>query len=186
MNESNAKKLTVSGVWHQGRAVVRARWYLRDADQLGYGVRVWGAPIVRNSGRLIVGERVRMVSTVAPIELAVGSRGVLEIGDGTYINYGTSIGASLSVRIGKNCSLGTHSTLIDNDFHSLDPDRRNETPPSAPIVLGDNVWLGLRVIVLRGVTIGEGSVIGAGSVVTRDVPPRTLAVGQPARPVRSL
>jgi acetyltransferase-like isoleucine patch superfamily enzyme len=173
-------------ILHEGPAVLRARWHLRSAERLGRAVRVWGTPIVHNYGTLLIGDRVRLVSTVAPIEIGVGSNGTLELGEGTYINYGTSIGATLSIRIGKNCSIGTHSTLIDNDFHSLDPEHRNDTPPSAPIVLEDNVWLGLRVIVLRGVTIGKGSVIGAGSVVTRDIPERCLAAGQPARVIRSV
>jgi maltose O-acetyltransferase len=76
--------------------------------------------------------------------------------------------------------------LMDNAFHRLEPERRNEVPPSAPIVIGNNVWLGARTIVLPGVTIGHDSVIGAGSVVTRDVPPRTLSAGVPARPIKNL
>jgi len=75
---------------------------------------------------------------------------------------------------------------MDNDFHRLEPERRNERPDSAPIILEDNVWLGARVIVLKGVTIGEGSVIGAGSVVTKDIPPRSLAVGMPAKVIKTL
>ncbi len=167
-------------------AILRGRWYLRDADRVGLGVRIWGTAVVRNYGTLWIGDRVRIVANLLPVELAVGRGARLEIGNGTYINYGTSIGATLSIRIGANCSIGTNSTLIDNDFHSLDPEHRNEVPPSAPIVLEDNVWLGLRVIVLRGVTIGQGSVIGAGSVVTRSIPPRSLAAGQPARVIRAL
>jgi acetyltransferase-like isoleucine patch superfamily enzyme len=56
---------------------------------------------------------------------------------------------------------------------------------SKPIILEDDVWLGARVIVLKGVTIGQGAVIGAGSVVTRDIPPHSVAVGQPARVVKT-
>jgi maltose O-acetyltransferase len=177
---------SIAKLHHAGSALLRARWHLRAANRVGHGVRLWGRPIVHNKGTLVIGDRVRLVSHVAPIELRVSEHAELEIGDRTYINYGTSLGATLSIRIGKNCSIGTYVTLIDNDFHSLDPERRNVTPPSAPIVLEDNVWLGLRVIVLRGVRIGTGSVIGAGSVVTRDVPARTLAAGQPARVIRSL
>jgi maltose O-acetyltransferase len=68
----------------------------------------------------------------------------------------------------------------------MEPERRNEMPASAPIVLEENVWIGIRAIVLRGVTIGQGSVIGAGSVVVNDVPPRSLAAGVPARVIRTL
>jgi maltose O-acetyltransferase len=76
--------------------------------------------------------------------------------------------------------------MMDNDFHSLEPEKRQVKPPSAPIILEENVWLGARVIVLRGVTIGKGSVIGAGSVVTKDIPPGVLAAGSPARVIRKL
>ncbi len=62
-----------------------------------------------------------------------------------YINYGCSIGATLSVSIGDNCSIGSHSIIMDNDFHRIEPERRNELPPSAPIVLENDVWLGVRV-----------------------------------------
>jgi acetyltransferase-like isoleucine patch superfamily enzyme len=167
-------------------AVVRARWYLRDADRVGVRARVWGSPVIRNRGTLLIGDQVRIVSTLATVELAVDDGGTLSIGDGVYINYGCSIGATLSVKIGARCSIGSHVTMIDNDFHTLDPDRRDEYPPSKPIVLEDRVWLGVRVVVLRGVTIGEGSVVGAGSVVTRDIPPRSLAVGLPAKVIKRI
>jgi acetyltransferase-like isoleucine patch superfamily enzyme len=169
-----------------GAAVARAQWHLRSAERLGARVRLWGNPQITNSGRLLVGERVRLVSTIATLEIAVGPEGLLEIGDSVFINYGCSLGVTKSIKIGKNCSIGTHVIMMDNDFHRMEPERRNERPESRPIVLEDNVWLGARAIVLRGVTIGEGSVVGAGSVVTRDVPPRSVAAGVPAKVVKAL
>jgi maltose O-acetyltransferase len=167
--------------------VLRARWYLRHAERAGPRVRVWGRPRVKVwDGHLLVGDRLLLVSTPAVTELAVHDGGTLEIGDRVFINYGCSIVASLLVRIGPRCSIGTHAILMDNDFHRPEPERRNERPESRPIVLEENVWLGARVTVLRGVTIGRDSVIGAGSVVTRDIPPRSVAVGLPARVVRCL
>jgi len=173
-------------LWHNGWAVLRAHWYLRHATQVGSKARVWGKPVIRNHGTLLIGERIRLVSTVATTEIAIEHGGTLEIGSGTYINYGCSIAASQLVRIGTNCNIGTHVLLMDNDFHCLEPERRSEKPPSAPIELEDNVWLGARVIVLRGVTIGAGSAVGAGSVVTKDIPPRCVAVGIPAKVIRRL
>lgn len=168
-------------------AVVRARYHLRRAESVGARVRVWGRPVVNVwGGRLLVGDRVMIVSTIATSEIAVGPQATLEIGERVYINYGCSIISSQSIRIGPRCSIGTHAIMMDNDFHRLEPERRNERPESRPIVLEENVWLGARVTVLRGVRIGAGSAIGAGSVVTRDIPPRSVAVGLPARVVRSL
>ena len=175
-----------SQLYTAGPAVLRARWALRSAEKVGPRTRVWGSPVVHNEGRLLIGERVRIVSTIAPVELAVGKEGCLEIQDGVYINCGCSIAATTSIVIGKNCSIGSHVTMMDNDFHRIEPERRNELPPSAPIVLEENVWIGVRAIVLRGVRIGAHSVIGAGSVVVHDVPPRSLAAGIPARVIRQL
>lgn len=180
--------MTLVNIWNNGWAVVRARWYFRCANSLGEKVRVWGKLVVRNyggEGGMKIGNRVQIVSTIAKTEL-VAANGLLEIGDGTFINYGCSIAANKLVRIGKNCNIGTYVIMMDNDFHRLEPERRYEFPESEPIILENNVWLGARVIVLKGVTIGEGSVIGAGSVVTKDIPPRSLAAGMPAKILREL
>jgi maltose O-acetyltransferase len=135
---------------------------------------------------MVIGSRVQLVSTAATLELVTLPGGTLEIGERTLVNYGGSIAAAELVRIGARCLIGTHAIIMDNDFHRIEPERRLEQPESRPIVLEDNVWLGARVIVLGGVTIGEGSCIGAGSVVNADIPPRSLAVGVPARVVRKL
>lgn len=173
-------------VWDSGTALLRARWYFRDAAELGERVRLWGRPRIVNRGVLRIGARCRFVSNVATLELQVGSEGTLEIGEGVFMNSGCSVGAMMLVRIGAGCSIGPQVIIMDNDFHQLEPERRNEVPPSAPVVLEKNVWLGARVIVLRGVTIGEGSVVAAGSVVTKDVPPRSVVGGIPARFLRAL
>ena len=176
----------LGSVWSDGWAVLRGYWYLRKAAHLGKRVRIWGRPSVRTEGKLIVRDRVRLVSTIAVTELVTSPGGTLEIGESAFINYGCSIAADELVRIGPRCSLGTHVIIMDNDFHQVDPEHRNERPESRPIVLEENVWVGARAIILRGVTIGAGSVIGAGSIVTRDVPARSVAVGMPARVIRTL
>ena len=168
------------------RSVLAARWGLRRADHVGPRVRAQGRLAVRNDGRMIIHERVQLVSTLVPIELVTTPGGTLEVGERTFVNYGTSIAATSRVTIGARCLLGTYNLLMDNDFHHPEPERRMARPDSAPIVLEDDVWLGARVIVLRGVTIGEGSAVAAGSIVTRDVPPRTLVAGAPAKVVRRL
>jgi acetyltransferase-like isoleucine patch superfamily enzyme len=173
-------------MWGDGWAVVRARWYLRRADTLGSRVRLRGRPVVVNDGRLIVGDRVQLVSTVATLELATAEGGTIEIGSRTLVNYGTAISAGELVRIGPRCLIGTHVIMMDNDFHRIEPDRRLARPDSRPILIGENVWIGARCIIMGGVHIGDDSVIGAGSVVTRDIPSRSVAAGNPARVLRSL
>ena len=78
--------------------------------------------------------------------------------------------------------MGTHVIITDNDQHDYVDWRR--LPPSKPVTLEDEVWIGDRVIILKGATIGKKSVIGARSVVTRDIPPYSIAVGNPARVLR--
>jgi maltose O-acetyltransferase len=166
--------------------VLRAQLYLRGATQVAKTVRLHGRPFVRNPGTMIIRDRARLMSVVATLELATGPNGTIDIGERVFLNHGCSLGADLLVRIGPRCQIGPHCMLMDNDFHRLEPERRLERPESSPIVLEENVWLGARVIVLKGVTIGAGSVIAAGSIVTTDIPERVLAAGTPARVIRSV
>lgn len=173
-------------VWHQARAVARARWYLRHADVVAATVRLHGRPRVINRGRMVFGEKVRLDSTTATLELVTEQGGVLEIEDHAFLNFGCSVAATKLIRIGAYSLLGPYCMLMDNAYHMIEPERRLEHPESSPIILERNVWLGARTIVLPGVTIGEDSCVGAGSVVTKDVPRRTFVAGAPAQHVRSL
>lgn len=83
------------------------------------------------------------------------------------------------VTLGNNVIMAWDCALMDHDYHCLGDRERIK-----PVIIEDNVWIGCRAIILPGVHIGRDSVIGAGSVVTRDVPPQTLVAGNPARPIR--
>ncbi len=182
----SARSTTPAQILDNTLALLRAQWYLRSATSVGERARVWGRPVIRNEGSLIIGQRVSMISRAIPIQLTIEPDGKLEIGARTFMNYGCSILATKLISIGADCKIGMDVLMMDNDFHQIDPSRRGIRPPSAPIVLGENVWLGARVIVLSGVTCGAGNAGAAGSVVTRDIPPRSLAAGQPARVIRSI
>lgn len=104
----------------------------------------------------------------------------LRIGDHCGFS-GTTIGVFRKVVLGDNIRCGANTVISDGDWHQDDP--RSGRPK--PIIIHDNVWLGLNTIVLKGVTIGENSVIGAGSVVTKDIPPNVIAAGNPCSVVRS-
>ena len=172
--------------WNDGRTWLNARWHFRRATKLGRRVRLAGRPRVWAKGTMIIGDRVRIDSIIARVELTADVGGTLEICDRAFVNAGCSIAATKLVRIGADALLGPHCMLIDNAYHHVDPDRRLERPESAAIILEPNVWLGARSIVLPGVTIGEGACVAAGSVVTKDVAPRTLVGGAPAKFIRQL
>lgn len=107
------------------------------------------------------------------------------IGTQTYINRNTFIDASLSVVIGRQCAIGPNCYITDHD-HSCEANLPPLEQPliSKPTYIGDRIWLGANVTVLKGVTIGNDAVIGAGSVVTKDIPAGAIAVGVPAKVIR--
>lgn len=119
-----------------------------------------------------------------PLRVDYGSG--IRIGSGGFVNFGLVALDVAPITIGDDVQIGTNVQLL-TPTHPLDPaQRRAKWEAAAPIEIGDNVWLGSGVIVLAGVTIGENTVVGAGAVVTRDLPPNVVAVGNPARVVRTL
>ncbi|PPF78034.1 sugar O-acetyltransferase [Pseudoclavibacter sp. Z016] len=124
------------------------------------------------------------VTVKAPLYVDYGSN--ITIGDGTFVNVGLVALDVTPITIGAGCQIGPNVQLL-TPTHPLDPEpRRAGYEAGAPITLGDNVWLGGGVIVCPGVTIGENTVVGAGAVVTKDLPANVVAVGNPARVIRSL
>ncbi len=120
----------------------------------------------------------------APIYMDYGAH--LTIGARTFVNFNLVALDVAPIAIGDDCQLGPNVQLL-TAYHPTEPEpRRAKLEAAAPIAIGDNVWLGGGAIVLPGVTIGDNSVIGAGAVVTADIPAAVVAVGNPARVVRSL
>ncbi|MFD6326640.1 sugar O-acetyltransferase [Streptomyces sp. NPDC058442] len=119
-----------------------------------------------------------------PLYVDYGSN--ITIGARTFVNYNLTALDVAAIVIGEDCQIGPGVQLL-TPTHPLEPQpRRDKLEAAQPITIGDNVWIGGGAIVLPGVTIGDNSVIGAGSVVTKDVPANVVAVGSPARPVRTL
>lgn len=112
----------------------------------------------------------------------------IEIEDGVWINNNAVIIAERgSIRIGANTLIGTDFTVYDSDFHDFHPERRMAgTHECAPVNIGKNVFIGSRVMVLKGVTIGDNAVIASGSVITKSLPENCIAGGVPARVIRSI
>jgi acetyltransferase-like isoleucine patch superfamily enzyme len=155
------------------------RLRLRAANAVGARARTLGRPRIDNAGRLEIGADVLIRSVNVPVELGTGPEGLLRIGDGVRINYGASVAAYRSISIGDRVRLGPYVMIVDTDFH--DPYERSKRPPAAPVVIEDDVWIGAKASVLKGVRIGRGAIVGVGAVVTRDVEPFTVVGGVPAR-----
>ncbi len=113
---------------------------------------------------------------------------LIEVGDRTEFNNNLMIKSEgAGIRIGRDGLFGAHVEIFDSDFHDLDPARRKAgTQKTAAVEIGDNVFVGMGVRILKGATIGADSVIGAGSVVTGMVPAGVIAAGNPARVIREL
>lgn len=110
----------------------------------------------------------------------------ISIGEGTFINSGFTALDIAPIEIGEVCNIGPNVSLV-TPTHPIDPGARlDEWEGSAPVTICDNVWIGAGSTVLPGVTIGDGAVVGAGSVVVADVPAGQIAVGNPARVIRSV
>jgi maltose O-acetyltransferase len=110
----------------------------------------------------------------------------ISVGARTFANFGLVALDVTAIRIGEDVQIGPYVQLL-TATHPVEPElRRARIEGGRPITIGDNVWLGGGVIVCPGVTIGENAVVGAGAVVVKDLPPNVLAVGNPARVVRTL
>jgi acetyltransferase-like isoleucine patch superfamily enzyme len=132
--------------------------------------------VVRDGGRCLIEGTFRIFENSA---VWVNPGSVLRLGSG-YINSGLSLSVFGSVSIGHGVAIGENVAIRDSDNHRL-ADRQAD---SAPIEIGDRVWIGMNATILKGVRIGAGAVVASGAVVTREVPAGTLVAGVPARPLR--
>ncbi len=141
---------------------------------------------ISGPGKVIFGDNVHAWARKEPNELYTYDRdAVIQIGSNTRVN-GIECHCKKRIEIGDN-SLVT-GIYIDTDFHSTALDRNNDEAEakSKPIIIGKNTWVGGRSAILKGVTIGDNSIVGFGSVVTQDVPPNVIVAGNPARVVKQL
>lgn len=190
-------------------SALQRRWWrwrgLRRLRQLGVdvgdGLTLYGLPIVSRvpDSSIRLGRQVALCSVsrytalgvAHPVILRTLQPGaVLEIGDDVGMSGG-SVCAALRVSIGRQCLIGADVQISDTDFHAVAPlHRRHEQRPerigSAPVLIGENVFIGAGARILKGVCIGRDAVIGAGAVVTASVPDGAIAAGNPARVVGSV
>ena len=165
----------------------------------GRGWHFYGLPIIQKHRQsvMLFGSNLNLRSSVRsnplgpnhPVILCTWNPdAVLTVGD-NFAMTGGSICAAERILIGDNVTVGANCTIADTDFHPLRPEERTQHPQdgkSSPVLIDDEVFIGMNSLILKGVTIGCGSVVGAGSVVTRDVPPHVVVAGNPARVLKEL
>ena len=171
----------------------------RKGVGINQSVRLAGAPIVElaSPSSIDIGARVVLTSASRSTALGVSHPVVLRtlfpgasivIGPDTGIS-GASICAAMSVSIGARCLIGADVMIFDTDFHPLEASGRRHAPIPTPtaddgVSIGNDVFIGARSVILKGSRIGDGAVIGAGSVVRGEIPPGAVAAGNPASVIR--
>ena len=149
--------------------LARAQLLFRS-HEVGEGVSATGWVRTEGPGTIRFDSGTTFLGGMVPSEVISHSGATLQIGEGGLVNYGVSLEAHHhGITIGRRCLLGSFVRVSDQG-----------SGRAAPVVIGDDVWLAYGVIVEPGVTVGAGSVVAAGSVVTHDVPPGSLASGNPA------
>nr|WP_020404170.1 acyltransferase [Gracilimonas tropica] len=155
---------------------VKGWWFSRKFDKHGFLVVTewWPFPKVIKRGGRLTAENCQFYSGV---RFEIGPEGNLSIGNGTYINRNTLIICEKEVRIGRNCKISWNVTIMDSDLHPLN----SEKVENKAVHIEDDAWIGCEAIILKGVTVGKGAIIAAGSLVTKDVPGYTIFGGNPAK-----
>ena len=180
---------------HSGIARAMARWW---GIELGPGCRFYGLPLFRRvpDSRIHIARNCEFRSAVWSNAAGLNRKctistlrrnALIEIGEGCGFSS-TSISATCSVRLGSRVMCGANVAIADTDFHPIEAAERaaGAAGKAAPVLIHEDVWLGMNVIVLKGVEIGPRTVVAAGSIVTRSLPPDVIAAGQPARAVRTI
>ena len=147
---------------------------------------------IQGRGELIIGDNV-VIDGKCSISFAArfSDTPTLMIGDNTGIGHDCSFAIGKKIVIGRHCRIANQVWIFDSPGHAADPiERMAGSPPRddevKPVVIEDNVWIGVRAVIMPGVTIGEGSIVAVGSVVMTNVPPNTMVAGNPARLLRRL
>lgn len=161
---------------------------------VGKGVQLEGdVPQIFGSGEIWIGDNVTIGNQQTwTVGVQVYDDARLVIGSNTTINYRTAISCAKAVTIGRYCRLAGEIKIFDNNSHPVDYRERRDNGGRmsardvAPVVIEDDVWIGTQSIIMKGVRIGRGAIVAAGSVVTKDVPAHTLVGGNPARVLKRL
>lgn len=178
-------------VWR--RVIAGILWkpmFMARCPRVGRRLQLEQLPYIAGAGNIELGDDVRISGKIGiTFNDRFAEAPLLVVGDNTFIGTGSSFSLACRITIGRNCLLASGVSIRDNDGHPLDPDRRGRgqaihAENARPVTLGDNVWLGRGCQILKGVTVGNNSVIGIGSLVNKDVPANCVAAGNPAKVIR--
>ena len=163
--------------------VLRGLKFRYIADSVGKLPNIDGYARIQNAGRLIIGDDFFLLSKPIPVSIIVRKSGTLTIGNHVGMNNGVNIGCELKITLGDEVKIGDLCTIIDSNYHQVDC---RDDVKTEEVIIGNNVWITRMCTILPGVTIGDNSVIGAGSVVVKDIPENVFAAGAPAKVIRKL
>lgn len=159
-------------------------------NEVGKNLKTDGdMPLIIGSGNITIGNNVKFGNRCAIyVSENLFKTPQLIIGDNTVINYQCGISVEKKVVIGNNCVIAGETMIFDNNSHGIkyENGRKMTEDDVAPIKIEDYVWIGMRSIILKGVTIGKGAVVAAGSVVTQNVPSMTVVGGNPAQVLKQI
>ena len=189
------KKTLIKIKWFPAMLVNKLIMKMRNI-QYGSHLTLYGRVFIRGTGDIIIGNNVTITSCIETDPIGGDSKTILyakggniRIGDNTGISN-TAIVAGKEINIGKNVMIGGGCKIYDNDFHSIHLENRLLSPDPdvrcSSVNIEDGVFIGAHSIILKGVTIGKESVIGAGSVVTRSIPEREIWAGNPAKFIKKI
>lgn len=192
--------IRISGVW-SGTARLRLKAALLGIE-LGRGVRAHGkVGLLRwPGGRIRIGDRVSLISSwrrataaalAFPVRLRVfGPGAFIDIGPGCQLSGSSLTARSTRIALGREVLIAPNCIIVDSDFHAPWPAHRRASDPGdqrdSPVTIDDFAWIGMGSIILKGVSIGTGAIVGAGSVVREDVPANAIVLGNPARVINRL
>lgn len=173
------------------RSLLATPLFLSQCARYGRGIAVDRVPYINGQPHIELGSNIR-VSGLIGIDAASKGNPTLIVGDGVFIGHGTSFAIANRIAIGKYASIGGGCYIADTEGHDhYNPQRPIWEVPAgegdvAPVTIEDGVQISRNCMILKGVTIGARSVIGAGSVVRSDIPPDSIVMGNPARVVKKM
>jgi acetyltransferase-like isoleucine patch superfamily enzyme len=156
------------------------RKFKTSGPLISYGKTI----VIKRNGVIEIGKHTRLWPDVKLVAMSQqsGRQAIIRIGDYSSLGDRTQVHCSQSVTIGNYALIAWDVNILEHDYHA--PGGGNPIPE--PITIEDEVWIACRCIILKGVTIGKGAIIGAGSVVTKSIPPYTFAAGNPARIIKKV